>query len=222
MFQGTVYVTNSGLSVMCDLVIFSIPVAMISLLKLSEGRKIMLAFVLMPGVAVIGISALRLYLCVVGQWATDGSWYYDPQLVIEVAEVGGTLMALSVPGIKPMLGLMYDKVRSTINPSWRRSRDQDLGQLGYEQKTSDATCRRRSHWMENGYPGGDIKTSVSAEMAMVRGSSRMSAEDITESRDIVVQTEVDQQSIALESIPTETSMACSCRSETDVHGCRSR
>jgi len=72
--QGTVYVTNSGLSLVCDLVVFSIPAAMITLLKLSHGRKVMLALLLMPGVAVIGISVARLYLCVVGQWASDGSW----------------------------------------------------------------------------------------------------------------------------------------------------
>ena len=94
--QGVVYVTNSSLSLVCDFVIFSIPIAIISNLKLSKERKIMLAFVLLPGTLVIIVSCVRLYLCVVGQWRDDGSWYYDPQVATEVAEISGTLIALSV------------------------------------------------------------------------------------------------------------------------------
>lgn len=220
--KGTVYVTNSGLSLVCDLVLFSIPVAMIHLLKLSRGRKIMLAFVLMPGVAVIGISASRLYLCVVGQWASDGSWYYDPQLVIEVAEVGGTLMALSVPGLKPMLRLVHDKVRSMTNSSWRRSQDlSDPERLGYGQKLSEVSSRRRSRWMEYAVFGGVIHTSVKADKTTNSGKSDI--EEVMDPRDIRVQTEVDQSSTPREPIYAETRAACSCRSETSlVRSCRCR
>jgi hypothetical protein len=44
-----VYVTNSSLSLICDFVIFTIPVAIISMIKLSKERKVMLAMVLLPG-----------------------------------------------------------------------------------------------------------------------------------------------------------------------------
>lgn len=88
--------TNSSLSLVCDFVIFTIPIAIITMIKLSKERKVMLAIVLLPGTLVIVISCVRLYLCVVGQWRDDGSWYYNPQVAIEVAEIGGTLIALSV------------------------------------------------------------------------------------------------------------------------------
>lgn len=47
---GTVYVTNSGLSLFCDLVIFIIPAAIISVVKRSTAGKIKLSLVLFPGV----------------------------------------------------------------------------------------------------------------------------------------------------------------------------
>lgn len=47
---GTVYVTNSGLSLVCDLVIFVIPAAIISMVKRSTAGKIKLSLVLFPGV----------------------------------------------------------------------------------------------------------------------------------------------------------------------------
>jgi hypothetical protein len=47
---GTVYVTNSGLSLVCDMVLFTIPIAIISLLQGSVSKKIKLSFVLLPGV----------------------------------------------------------------------------------------------------------------------------------------------------------------------------
>ncbi|KAF1345029.1 hypothetical protein BDV97DRAFT_379093 [Delphinella strobiligena] len=101
---GVVYVTNSALSLVCDFIIFTIPIAIITMIKLSKERKVMLAFVLLPGTFVIAISCVRLWLCVVGQWRDDGSWYYNPQIAIEVAEIGGTLIALSIPGLKALIG----------------------------------------------------------------------------------------------------------------------
>ena len=47
---GTVYVTNSGLSLVCDLIIFIIPAAIISMVKRSTAGKIKLSLVLFPGV----------------------------------------------------------------------------------------------------------------------------------------------------------------------------
>jgi hypothetical protein len=58
--------------------------------------------------SVIVISIVRLYLVVEGQWQVDGSWFYNPMLVIETAEVGATLIALSIPGLKPLLGRRFE------------------------------------------------------------------------------------------------------------------
>lgn len=193
MTKGTVYVTNSGLSLVCDFVVFTIPVVMITLLKLSRGRKIMLACVLMPGVVVIGISCTRLWLCVVGQWASDGSWYYNPQLAIEVAEIGATLMALSVPALKPMAGKCYEKMRSTNNSSRRQSEPPDP-ETGRERKMSEpAPPPRKPAWFQvNPLESSQTKTSVNAASTTVEGSSRASDEDLLGPRDIVVQTDVNQ------------------------------
>lgn len=55
-----------------------------------------------------------------GQWVTDGSWYYDPMLAIETSEIGGTLIALSVPGLKPLFGSWFAHINGDeYNPQTR-------------------------------------------------------------------------------------------------------
>ena len=70
---------------------------------------------------VIIISCVRIYLVVKGQWVVDGSWYYDPMLAIENAEIGGTLIALSVPGLKPLFGSWFVHLTGTESKSQSRS-----------------------------------------------------------------------------------------------------
>jgi len=106
---GVVYVTNSGISLVCDMLLFGIPLAIIRFVKLSRKRKIGLALIFFPGLLVIGISIARLILVVQGQWDPDESWTYDPMLAIEVAEIGGTLIALSFPGLKPLFDRLISK-----------------------------------------------------------------------------------------------------------------
>ncbi|GAB7351578.1 hypothetical protein MBLNU459_g2201t1 [Dothideomycetes sp. NU459] len=192
---GVVYVTNSSLSLVCDFVIFSIPIAMISLLQLSRERKIMLAIVLLPGTLVIGISVVRLYLCVVGQWASDGSWFYDPQLAIEVSEIGGTLIAMSIPSIKPLIGTMFDRMKSTADRTTGPS--QQYGKNG-SRHTATAPGSR--------WQGGDTEVSTNKIVANVTAdakdderSSQDSDEDLLASmgsRNIFV-----QRDVALTSLP---------------------
>jgi hypothetical protein len=76
-------------------------------------------FAVADGVSVIAISITRLVFVIEGQWNTDQSWackssipficsrtnvhFVDnPMLAIEVSEIGATLIALSVPGVKPL------------------------------------------------------------------------------------------------------------------------
>jgi hypothetical protein len=70
---------------------------------------------------VIIISCVRIYLVVKGQWVTDGSWYYDPMLAIENSEIGGTLIALSVPGLKPLFGSWFVHLTGAESKSQSRS-----------------------------------------------------------------------------------------------------
>ncbi|KJZ71044.1 hypothetical protein HIM_09571 [Hirsutella minnesotensis 3608] len=100
---GIVYVTNSTISLVCDFFLFGVPVAMLRILEMPRRRKIQLACILLPGIGVIAISITRLVLVVLGQWEEDQSWSYNSLLAIEVAEMGATLMALSVPGVKPLV-----------------------------------------------------------------------------------------------------------------------
>jgi hypothetical protein len=111
---GVVYVTNSAISLVCDLILFSIPIAIISSLRISVTSKIKLSFILMPGLLVIAISCARMYLVVVGQWDADESWSYDYLLAIEVSEIGSTLVALSIPALKPLFGSLFASLDRTF------------------------------------------------------------------------------------------------------------
>ncbi|TWU74927.1 hypothetical protein ED733_004797 [Metarhizium rileyi] len=99
---GVVYSVNSSVSFVCDLLLFGIPIAMLKILEMPRKRKIQLACILLPGIGVIGISIARLVLVIMGQWETDMSWSYNAMLAVETSEVGATLLALSIPGIKPI------------------------------------------------------------------------------------------------------------------------
>ncbi|KAK4899842.1 hypothetical protein LTR49_027579 [Elasticomyces elasticus] len=101
---GQVYVTNSVISLLCDMVLLAIPVSLITRLKVDSAAKIRLYFVLMPGLLVVAVSCIRMYLVIMGQWEADESWSYDPLLAVEVSEIGSTLVALSVPALKPFFG----------------------------------------------------------------------------------------------------------------------
>lgn len=53
----------------------------------------------------IAISIVRLYLVIRGGWVyLDGAWYYNPTLAIQNCEMAATMLALSVPGLKPLFG----------------------------------------------------------------------------------------------------------------------
>ena len=72
--------------------------------------------------SVIGISSVRVYLVVVGQWNLDQSWSYDPFLAVENAEIAGTLLALCVPAMKPLGGRVSTWLQgSTFGSSYRSS-----------------------------------------------------------------------------------------------------
>lgn len=100
---GLVYLTNSGISLVCDVLLFGIPIVMLRVLEMPRRRKIQLGCILLPGISVIAISITRLILVIEGQWKADQSWSYNAQLGVEVAEIGATLIALSVPGVKPLV-----------------------------------------------------------------------------------------------------------------------
>ncbi|KAF0321191.1 integral membrane protein pth11-like protein [Colletotrichum asianum] len=107
---GFVYGINSAVSLLCDFVLFGIPIAMLRMLEMTRKRKIQLGCILLPGILVVAISVVRLILVINGQWQPDQSWIYSPLLAIEVAEIGATLIALSIPGIRPLVEETYNRV----------------------------------------------------------------------------------------------------------------
>ncbi|KKA30173.1 hypothetical protein TD95_001185 [Thielaviopsis punctulata] len=134
---GLVYSVNSATSLLCDFLIFGIPIAMLRALDMSRKRKIQLTFIKTPPkhqyhlclhqltghpTRVICISITRLVFVIKGQWEADMSWSYNPMLGIEVSEIGGTLIALSVPGIKPVFDLMFGKLRDASKESYGSAR----------------------------------------------------------------------------------------------------
>ena len=132
---GIVYVTNSAISLLCDLALFTIPAVIIKELKIDTRDKLKLASIMMPGLLVIGLSSVRMYLVIVGQWEVsfpvksrtydwnadlaifdiqpDQSWSYNSLLTIEVAEIGSTLVALSVPALKPFFAKFFTFLDTT-------------------------------------------------------------------------------------------------------------
>lgn len=158
----------------------------------------MLSFVLLPGTLVIAISVVRLYLCIVGQWASDGSWFYDPQLAIEVSEIGGTLIAISVPSIKPLLGTMFERMKSTAGRS--TGPGQEYGKSGNNGQRNSGVPELL--WQPGGSERSTNKTMVNANHLCKQSdrSSRGSDSDddllaSAGSRNIFVQTDVAMTSL---------------------------
>ncbi|RSL86923.1 hypothetical protein CEP52_008172 [Fusarium oligoseptatum] len=71
---GLVYSVNSSVSLLCDFLLFGIPVVMLRVLEMPRKRKIQLACILLPGTSVIAISITRLVFVIEGQWNADMSW----------------------------------------------------------------------------------------------------------------------------------------------------
>ncbi|OJJ76684.1 hypothetical protein ASPBRDRAFT_39163 [Aspergillus brasiliensis CBS 101740] len=109
---GSVYVTNSALSLVCDVMMLALPSMLIYMLQVSPKRKLQLSLIMFPGVLVLVISCVRLWLVIIGQWSSDGSWAYDPMLAIETSEVGGTLIALSIPAMKSLFGSWFSHLKA--------------------------------------------------------------------------------------------------------------
>ncbi|KAJ5894039.1 hypothetical protein N7495_005730 [Penicillium taxi] len=123
---GLVYSVNSGISLVCDVMMFAIPAILIKQLHISMRKKIKLSIVMFPGVFVIVVSAIRIWLVVEGQWAADGSWPYNQMLCVENAEIASSLIALSVPALKPAFGNMFNHMTEYTES---RTRSQSVGRL---------------------------------------------------------------------------------------------
>ncbi|KAJ5939769.1 hypothetical protein N7466_002903 [Penicillium verhagenii] len=194
---GLVYSVNSGLSLACDVMMFVLPAILIKQLHVSLKNKIKLSIVMFPGVlsvflpqytpisfwnlkltisdSVIIISAIRVWLVVKGQWATDGSWAYNPMLCVENAEIAGTLVALSVPALKPVFGNIFSQL-TEYTGSRTRSRSRSAGdRLRSQSKPASALGssavrddKRLLNWSKIGQ---DEYEMMPSEVSVVRNPS---------------------------------------------------
>ncbi|KAF4961258.1 hypothetical protein FSARC_10240 [Fusarium sarcochroum] len=146
---GLVYSVNSSVSLVCDFLLFGIPIVMLRVLEMPRKRKIQLGCILLPGISVIAISITRLAFVIEGQWQTDMSWAYNPMLAIEVSEIGATLIALSVPGVKPLFDKFILRQDVATGDSTGKSR------YGQQQSSRGATALRSLNFR----PEHDVLTS---------------------------------------------------------------
>ncbi|OAA69678.1 hypothetical protein ISF_02948 [Cordyceps fumosorosea ARSEF 2679] len=164
---GLVYSVNSAVSLLCDLLIFGIPIAMLWTLEMSRKKKIQLGSILLPGILVIAISITRLILVIRGQWEADMSWEYNPMLGVEVAEIGATLIALSVPGVKPVFDKFVLGKKDASSGSGSTSHRTRNNKTNDSNATKLGTLRQRSQHLTSqdeidGGGGAGYGTAVSA------------------------------------------------------------
>ncbi|KAJ5807364.1 hypothetical protein N7447_010820 [Penicillium robsamsonii] len=177
---GLVYSVNSGLSLACDLLMFAIPAALIKGLHVSLQKKIKLSLVMFPGVLVIVISVVRVWLVAVGQWDSDGSWAYNPMMCVENAEIAATLVALSVPALKPVFGSLFAHL-TEYTSSHTRTRSTKLHSLGHTKTmgsgavSNNRDSKRLINWSKIGnddYEMMPSEVSVSRDISGSSGSGR--------------------------------------------------
>ncbi|KAE8152162.1 hypothetical protein BDV25DRAFT_151434 [Aspergillus avenaceus] len=154
---GLVYSVNSGVSLTCDVLMFIIPTILITQLHVSLKRKAQLSVVMFPGIFVIVISSVRVYFVAAGQWSADGSWAYNPMMGIENGEIAGTLIALSVPALKPVFGNIFNHLTeysiSTRNRTGLKSQSKPAS--GLRSRARDS--KRLLSWSKHGYNYDDYE-----------------------------------------------------------------
>lgn len=73
-----------------------------------------------------------------GLVAIDISWPYGPMLAIESAEIGATMIALSVPALKPLFGSSFTKFTNSYESRSKSTRNGNSvalsGRLGHSHK----------------------------------------------------------------------------------------
>jgi hypothetical protein len=138
--------------------------------------------------SVIVISAVRVWLVAAGQWAEDGSWVYNPMLCVENAEIAATLVALSVPALKPVFGNVFAHLAEyTTSHTRSRSRSTKLHTRGHSKTTCSGAVsgnrdnKRLLNWSKVGKDDYEMmasEVSVSREIRGGSGGSGRSSEEV--------------------------------------------
>lgn len=129
--------------------------------------------------SVIIISAVRVWLVARGQWDPDGSWAYNPMMCVENAEIAATLVALSVPALKPVFGNLFAHL-TEYTSSHTRSRSTKMPSLGHSKTvgsgavSSNRDSKRLINWSKIGKDDYEMMPSEISVSGDIRGASRAS------------------------------------------------
>lgn len=129
--------------------------------------------------SVIIISAVRVWLVARGQWDPDSSWAYNPMMCVENAEIAATLVALSVPALKPVFGNLFAHL-TEYTSSHTRSRSTKMPSLGHSKTvgsgavSSNRDSKRLINWSKIGKDDYEMMPSEISVSGDIRGASRAS------------------------------------------------
>lgn len=156
------------------------------------------------------ISAIRVWLVVRGQWASDGSWAYNPMLCIENAEIAGTLIALSVPALKPVFGNLFSHLTEYTSSHTRsrsagrlRSHSKPVSALGSNARDD----KRLLNWSKRGHDDYEMMPSEVSVTRDANGSIVSSTVPGIKVTNEVNITRVDGRTPSLESLSRPPSRA---------------
>lgn len=119
----------------------------------------------------VAISITRLVLVILGQWEPDMSWSYNPMLGVEVSEIGATLIALSVPGVKQTWDLVFFRKVPDSQASTSSFFKKSSGSSGASGTPLSTLKRNHQHVSLGSREGpGSYDTEVSVDGRDHRGS----------------------------------------------------
>ncbi|KAF5121148.1 hypothetical protein E5D57_013484 [Metarhizium anisopliae] len=137
------YSIISSISLASDFLLFGIPAVMLKGLKLARKQKLQLAGILLPGILVIGLSAMRVVLVINYGDESDEKIEFQfsflKLLCVEVAEVSATIIAVSVPGVKPLVDKYILRKEKEAESSTWKSNGSSIS------SSSDVTKPRQAH-----------------------------------------------------------------------------
>ncbi|KAH7147007.1 hypothetical protein B0J13DRAFT_553040 [Dactylonectria estremocensis] len=165
-----VFGVNAILSLICDAGLYFIPISILCVLSIPKKRKIQLACIILPGSLVIIISSYRLHLIVASN-IPDSQWLYGPTLTVQMAEIGATLISLSMPGLKPLFDKYIKKgVSGSSQSVWSNLRGSAMHASSLEQGSVSLVTRHTQYHMG----GGAAANSSGDELELVcqRNGSR--------------------------------------------------
>ncbi|KAJ5782636.1 hypothetical protein N7457_004410 [Penicillium paradoxum] len=105
-----VFISTSGLTIACDLLILLLPMRIIFSLQAKLAIRIALAVVLCMGILT---SILRMVSMIVAlQNPEDATWYFSVVMAWSCTEISTAIIALSIPALRTLFGIL-EQNRST-------------------------------------------------------------------------------------------------------------